>query len=186
MPCPRCKTEATRTLPATHPEAAGSLRVECAKCSRFVRWEILTSKKVEISHAEPVPTPAASPDPILEEVGTPEAWLYVSKRLDLEWLPNVPPPRDIPTARPLWGAPAISLGGRVYYRLSAAVLVWLDAAGEQLEAGMNAGTVPRSQVDEYLKVMTEVWAFAACHLSDDAIRTARKRPPELPEGPRML
>lgn len=107
------------------------------------------------------------------EIGSPDAWLYVSRRLDLEWLPNTS----------LWAAAALTIGPTAYYRLSATVLVWLEVAGERLEGQWRMGTVARQQLDEYLLAMDVVREFARMNLSGEAVRSQRARPPTLPDAP---
>lgn len=129
----------------------------------------------------------------------PQAWLYVSRRLDLLLIPNEPP----------WDVPAFSYGGQrdpspaevreiaawmlnpiegaerptvstcevrpqAFYRLTPAVLAWLERAGESLEAAVLAGRVDAGQLDEYLAAMDEVWRFANLWLAGDDVRAARR------------
>lgn len=100
-------------------------------------------------------------------------WPLVSKKLDLEWVPNAP----------FWAAPVIRLGATWFYRLTPGVLAWLEAAGQVLEHQVVAGRVGRDQLDVYLAVMTEVWRFAEAALDPEAVRAARAAPPTLPEVP---
>jgi hypothetical protein len=117
-----------------------------------------------------------------DEQGEPPAWLYVSKRLQLEYLPNTP----------LWSAPVITFGDTsiptALYRLSARVLVWLEKAGDQLEAAWQNGLIARTEIDAYCNAMAEVWAFAGEHLRGEAVRAVRpsKIAPTLPDvaGPK--
>jgi hypothetical protein len=97
------------------------------------------------------------------ELGSPDAWLYVSLRLDLTLLPNTP----------LWQAPAILLGSRAFYRLTPAVLVWLWNASEHLQQQFEAGKVARDQLTEFIEAMATVEAFAAVWLSREAVSEAR-------------
>lgn len=97
------------------------------------------------------PTPAAS-------------WLYVSKRLDLEWLPN----------EPLWASPVIRMGETAYYRLSARTLVWLNVSGLSLERQWQADRLPRDQLNAYLEAMGTVWHFAGGRLNRDAVDVVRR------------
>jgi hypothetical protein len=121
-----------------------------------------------------LPTYSPSPD----EVGAPASWLYVSKRLVLEWLPN-----DV---GPMWWGPVISLNGVAFYRLSARMVNWLEKAGEQLQCKFEVGQVARDQLTEYADLMVTVWAFAGEHLSGEAVKVARVQVPTLPDvdGPK--
>jgi hypothetical protein len=163
-PCPKCRSVEVRGT------AVGKrLRVECIGCGRFAGW---TDQK------QPIALPERSSEPVnvIEEIGRPELWLYVSKRLDLEWLPNVP----------LWSSPVISLGGVAYFRLTAVVLAWLEAAGSSMERKHVADELVAGQMDEYLRSMDVVMQFANVCLSADTVRAARAGTIELPEGAREI
>lgn len=123
------------------------------------------------SHPAPLSSPAFPfvPDP--DEIGSPSTWLYVSKRLDLQWLPN----------EPLWAVPVLTIGPVVYYRLSARTLNWLNQAGYQLERQWESGELARDQLDAYCVAMGTVWAFAGTHLSETAKDQGRLLPASLPE-----
>lgn len=130
-----------------------------------------------VQSVQPPAPPRVWYDPDPDELGSPQVWLYVSRRLDLDWLPNVP----------LWSGQAVRFGATVFYRLSARTLVWLEKAGEGLEKQCLAGQVASSELDAYLTAMEVVWAFAAEHLNEQAVRAARQKAPALPEvvGPMM-
>lgn len=81
----------------------------------------------------------------------------------------------------MWVAPAISINGVIYYRLTAGVLAWLEAAYEVLSRAVDAGRVERGQLDEFLAVMDDVYCFAWAWLDAAEMEAARGRPPELPE-----
>lgn len=108
----------------------------------------------------------------------PDLWLYVSRRLDLAHVPNAP----------LWAVAVFTegrSGGRppvAFYRVTPAVLAWLERAGERLEAEVLAGREPRSQLDAYLDAMNVVWRFAGCA----GVRVGAGGTAELPEytGPK--
>lgn len=108
-----------------------------------------------------------------DEVGSPLAWLYVSKRLDLDWLPNTP----------FWSGEVITFGATAFYRLTSQVLVWLEAAGDVLESHYRAGQVDHGQLVEYVNAMEVVWLFARSHLQRDSVVAARLQPPSLPDSP---
>lgn len=95
----------------------------------------------------------------------------MSRRLDLEWLPNVP----------VWSLPTVVLGSTVYYRLTATVLHWLDLAGQQLERDHLAGHLDRSQIDIYLTAMTQVHLFASRHLAPSTVEAAKSKAATLPD-----
>lgn len=105
-------------------------------------------------------------------VTSPEAWMYVSKRLNVVYLPNVP----------LWSGECLTLGAVAYYRLTAEVLAWLELAGVALERQHLARQLPEGQLDEYLRVMNEVWVFAGRHIGGSEVRRARSEVAELPEA----
>jgi hypothetical protein len=179
--CARCKETATKAAQAGPVVGAGPVRIECVKCGRFVRWEAAPPKTRPERGAIPLPAGAPArvgpnegltPPVVAEELGSPQAWLYVSKRLDVEVLPN----------DRLWSLPALSIGNTVFYRLSAKVLVWLEAAGAALEGQVLAQQADRGQLDAYLEAMRGVWAFAERHLSAESVRAARREAPELPEA----
>lgn len=127
------------------------------------------------SRAEPVAIPL-NPD----EAGESASWLYVSKRLDLRWLPNVS----------LWTLPAITFtsdtsnddtSAVTFYRLSAQVLVWLNACGHYLEAQYLTGHLDRNQLDVYLGAMAHVWRFTGEHIEPAAVEAAKGQPAALPD-----
>ncbi|HJZ57214.1 MAG TPA: hypothetical protein VKE74_19750 [Gemmataceae bacterium] len=73
-----------------------------------------------------------------------------------------------------------------YYRLTPAVLAWLEWAGEQLEqraAAPNARGDDVNQAAEFVLLMRPVWDFAREYLSAAEVSRARRRRPmvELPE-----
>lgn len=112
----------------------------------------------------------------------PVDWLYVSKRLNLEWVPN--------TA--FWSGDVMILGQTVFYRLTPRVLIWLEWAGQLLERQYVAKKLERSQIDAYLTAMESVWRFAWTWFSPAARQQERQQvqtsgeDPSLPEvtGPR--
>lgn len=172
MECPRCKSSDTKTIPPAANAPNGCGRVECVKCGRFVRWEVASKETRKVVASDQPANIPDKPELITEELGTPDLWLYVSKRLELEYLPNVH----------LYQLSAISFGSTTFYRLSARVLVWLSVAGEQLEASTLKGEYPREQFDEYLTKMDVVWAFAGAWLSSEAVVRARGERVGLPDA----
>lgn len=183
-----------------------SIKVECSKCGRLIGYRspdtIAPKLHWESPPTLPVATTAHSEQSIQSDIANgdrkptdpPESWLYVSRKLDFEWLPNAP----------LWSAPVITFGRSaakcsntskdskpppspppiVYYRLTPGVFVWLELAGMSMEKMTIAGSVLRSQLDEYLSLMATVQEFAAAYLDGGAIADARVeakvRPPVLP------
>ncbi len=164
--CPKCGCESTKTIPTKQSESVGSCRVECVKCSRFVRWEDASPG----GPRESTPVASTTTTSVIVEIAQPDLWLYVSRRLDLAWVPSGPHDR-------LWAVPVFTQGStdtpRAFFRLSPAVLVWLKLAGEHLERETVAGRADRGQLDAYLEAMNEVWCFATKNLSGDAVRAAR-------------
>ncbi|MDY3555315.1 hypothetical protein R5W24_004457 [Gemmata sp. JC717] len=123
--------------------------------------------RIEYRPAVPYVAPA-------HELGNPPAWLYVSKRLAFEWLPN----------EPLWCSPAVKLGDVIFYRLSPAVVHWIEVVGGQAyQAGYEQGQITRDQVDAYMEAMNTVYAFAAAHLDPAACVQAKATAPTLPIAP---
>ncbi len=182
--CPRCGCEAVETAPTLHKSAGERVRMECAKCKRFVGWKAAPPRNAEPNApsarvAVPLPAPSTTPAPPAAVPFAPlapaELWLYVSKRLELKWLPNVS----------LWSGEVIAFGPEArtvpFFRLSPTLLVWLERAGAHLERECLAGAVPRDQLDAYLDAMTYVWAFAERHIDPAAVHAARTTKPELPE-----
>lgn len=159
--CPGCKSTSVRCV------AVGKRqRIECAGCGRFAGYA-----SNEVSPAKPEPAEVAPLASVQRpNVELPAAWLYVSKRLDIEWLPNVP----------LWAAPVITFGEAAYYRLTANVLAWLEAAGESLCTQVAAGNLERDQLSTYLDAMDVVFAFAYDHIPSAEIIAARSQSPSLP------
>jgi hypothetical protein len=96
-------------------------------------------------------------------------WLYLTRRLELADVPNDPP----------WVVPAFWLGEVVYYRLTPAVLAWLEAAGEKLDAGGQRA---------FVEAMAPVWEFAERWLDPGEVSRARRAVPPagLPEPPRRV
>lgn len=135
------------TEPVSHED-----RLTCSRCGRLLRWLDQSA-------------PAAS-------VPRPAAWLYVSRRLDLIWLPD----------EPLFGE-LFFLDGRPHFRLTARVAVWLEHATDALDRRWADGQLTPADRDEALAALRVVWAFAAAHLDPATLRQARTLPPELPPVP---
>lgn len=182
--CPACKGTETRLVRPVRAKASELCRIECAGCRRFVGWAegntgkevIATKSAIPLPAGQPPAVPAPAPrDPTPAPRGTPpEAWLYVSKKLDAEWLPNAP----------LWAAAVVRLGERWFYRLTPDVVAWLEAAGPPLEAQVLAGKAGRDQADAYVAAMNEVWRFAREVFEPAELAEARAvRTPRLPEVP---
>lgn len=182
--CPACKGTETRLVRPVRAKASELCRIECAGCRRFVGWAEDNTQNPATLTKTAIPLPAGRPpgDPAPGPRGAalgrrrpaPEAWLYVSKQLDLEWLPNAP----------LWAAAVIRLGERWFYRLTPDVVAWLEGAGPQLEAHVLAGKAGRDQVDAYVAAMLEVWRFAREAFEPAELAEARAvRTPRLPEVP---
>lgn len=175
--CPACKGTERRIVTGLRAAPSGSVRIECAGCRRFIGWgeDDATTGTAAAKNAIPLPAgqPAASLAQTFAERSDLPWWPYCSKKLDLEWVPNVA----------LWAAPLIRFGGAWHWRLSPAVVVWLEAAGRLLEDQAVAGKVGREQLDEYLKVMADVWRFAEVAFELADLAAARVKPPILPEVP---
>lgn len=147
---------------------------------RRASWPSCSPDKAGVEEQyQPAPTIPFVPDP--DEIGSPQVWLYVSKRLDLVSLPN----------EPLWAVPVLTIESAtavtVYYRLTSQVLTWLTQAGYHLQQLWEADKVDRNQLDAYCEAMGTVWGFAGTHLSEAAKDRARLLPASLPEvdaGPR--
>src|SRR5262249_26912269 len=193
--CPRCGVVEVRVLRGKHSAASGSARIECAGCGRFLGWsdqEIrnlgrmgdATQNVAAAGQAVTIPegVPATIPGPVSDPIPVPDCWLYVSKRLDLEWVP----------VAPIWSAPAIwfTTGTQPtptpHYPLTPAVIPWLERAGEQLElraAAPNARGDDVNQAAEFVRLMKPVWDFARDDLSAAEVSRARRQRPveELPE-----
>lgn len=179
--CARCQTEATRVLRGRHQSAAGAARIECAGCGRFVGWDDgNTSDPVRTENATEA-TRDVAPATLGVAATAASVWPYLTRRLDLTWLPNVP----------FWGEPVILFTPVpnppsapnpppvVYYRLTPSLLAWLERAGEQLE---TAGDIV--QAAEFVLLMVPIWEFAATHLPPAELAAARRGPtPVLPEPP---
>lgn len=91
-----------------------------------------------------------------------ESWLYVSARLDVTHLPAD-------------ALPVVWVGTEEYYRLSPAVLVFFEAAGDQL-ARRNP---PPDQIEAYSRGMVALYRFAEEHwpaAEIDAARAAGAKP----------
>lgn len=159
--CPGCKATAVRQITVGRRQ-----RIECVGCYRFVGYVSNEVPPARPASADPVPVAGLGHQPIEQ----PSAWLYVSKRLDLESLPNVP----------MWAAPVITFNDTAYYRLTAAVLAWLEAAGDGLATQVAAGRAERGQLDAYLTAMDVVWEFAYQFIPSNEIIRARSQPPSLP------
>lgn len=128
------------------------------------------------------PSPPSTSSPRPASPGEPQAWLYLSRRLDILFVPNEPP-----WVVPLFAygpLPPIVPGDHLdqpkpppapvpYYRLTPSVLVWFERAGVHLEAELLGGRLPRSQFDEYAAAMVEVWVFADAWLEVGEVRAAR-------------
>lgn len=97
-------------------------------------------------------------------------WLYLSKRLDL---------LDVPAGRAL---NVIQIGPTVYYRLTPAVLVWLEHA----VADMDAKKPTPDTVATVTAAMDEVYRFARSHLPAADIEAARRIGPRPLPAPEWL
>ena len=113
-------------------------------------------------HTEAYPVPTLPIERAL--LPHPSLWLYTSKKLDIEWIPNAP----------IWAAEVITFGIIPYFRLTARVLVWLEVAGQTLQRGLLADVIPRSQMDAYLAAMDIVYEFACAYISVEDVRAARQ------------
>lgn len=91
-------------------------------------------------------------------------WLYLSKRLEL---------LDVPAGRAL---DVIQVGPTVYYRLTPAVLVWLEHA----VADLDAKKPTPEAVATVTAAMDEVYRFARSQFTTADIEAARRA------GPRPL
>lgn len=134
---------------------------------------------------EPVPTPVIEIIPFVahpDEIGSPDSWLYVSKRLDLEWFPNTPLWSSSVISIHSAGTPTVPATVTVYYRLSARTLNWLEKAGYSLERQWLSGSLPRTELDTYLTAMHAVWTFSANHLTEQSRAAARLTSPSLPDA----
>jgi hypothetical protein len=166
--CPGCKSSVVREV-----SVGKRRRAECAGCSRFVGW---VSEAVTRSNLEAVEPPL----PIAVVTVDSPTLLFVSKRLDILEVSNCP----------MWAIEAFTAGDTVkpvaFYRLTAGVFVWLEAAGAVLELKFSTGDVSRDQIDEYLAAMGRVCEFARRYIGVEAIRAARAEPAMLPEvgGPK--
>lgn len=191
--CPRCGHHVTRVIPPSGQINTRPARIECAKCGRFVGWSAPAKIIPETKAADaPIPPPIPPGQPLADTAAAeharasapPDLWLYVSRRLDLEWFPN----------HPFYASPTIALRSpdafpdgpfTTYYRLTPRVFVWLEAAGMSMEQMVLAGSVSRQQLAEYLRLMETVTEFATTHLDPrelaDARRAARERVPTLPD-----
>lgn len=100
------------------------------------------------------------------------SWLYVSRRLDLLWLPEDPLFGDV-----------ILVSDRPHFRLTARVAVWLEHAADALDRRWADGQLTPADRDEALAALRVVWEFAAAYLDPATLRQARTLPPELPPVP---
>lgn len=128
------------------------------------------------------PPSTSSPRPSSPSPGEPQAWLYLSRRLDLLFVPNEPP--WVVTLFTYGPLPPVVRGAHLdqpkpppapvpYYRLTPSVLVWFERAGVHLEAELLAGRYQRAQFDEYVAAMVEVWSFADAWMDVGEVRAAR-------------
>jgi hypothetical protein len=165
--CRRCGTSTLRFVADVSPRNDGAVRVECVKCGSFAGWKARNvSTLVKVETAAP-----ATP---------PEAWLYVTRRLDLLTLPS----------SPLLG-PTLTLGDVAYYRATPAVLRWLLAAGAALSARLGrqvaAGEIgfPESvrQARTYLAGVEAVRAFVERVYGREHVEAEQEKPgtPALPD-----
>ncbi len=211
--CPKCGGESFRPRKKHESDRDSQVMIECSTCGRFFGYEKksesstgdppTTTAGVNYSSAAPPPgqvanSPvdvpgteaniAAGAVPKLPPVSVPKNWLFVSKHLHLWWAPN----------EPLYSAPVVfvkgilfrpgEMGSAWFYRLTPAVVVWLEAAGRELEALVVAGKTEasRADLDGYVKAMDEVWLFAAEVFTLDELAEARKvKVPTLPPTPRL-
>lgn len=107
-----------------------------------------------------------------EASGSPEHWLYLSKRLDLIELPSS------------LAGDVVRVGPTPYYRLTPAVLAWLEHA----VADLDAKRPPPETVATVVAAQTAIYAFARDRLPADALDAARADakahgPQPLPDPP---
>jgi hypothetical protein len=194
------------------------VRVECSKCGRLLGYAVgipleAGAARVEVGRAtitvqvDPVePIAADHLRDVTKMESSPPAssastWLYVSRRLELFELPNVPPFTPLlftvqPAAPATPATPATpALPARVahldrptpapppiiFYRLTASTLAWFERMATHFEAEYLAGRQPREQMDEVVRLMTEIWEFAERNLAIGEVRAARATGGSLPE-----
>lgn len=100
-------------------------------------------------------------------------WLFISRRLDLVTLPS----------HPLFGAPVILLGDRPHYRLTPAVVAWVERMGAVLDERVRAGQIPADQLAEYTAALHAVWRFADAVFPAADLASARAGAAPLPAVP---
>lgn len=175
-PCPKCGPVRTRDVPV-----GKRTRVECSGCGRLVEWveKSATPAAAAPAHVSaPAPTRPHPTGVSFLDLAPPHtipptpapAWPYVSKKLDLDYAPN-----STPTDRMLASAPAIYLGNTAYYRLTAGVYAWIESCGAGLVALVESGKMPRSELDEYAKVLHEVTEFACKYILASEVQMSRAK-----------
>ena len=100
-------------------------------------------------------------------------WLYLSRRLDLAWLPD----------RPFYAMSVIILGDRPHYRLTPGVVAWVERMGVVVQERVRAGQLGPDQESEYITALQAVWAFADAFLDAAEVRAARAAAAPLPAVP---
>lgn len=102
-------------------------------------------------------------------------WLFVSRRLDLVYLPS----------HPLFAAPVILIGDRPHYRLTPAVVAWVERMGGVLDERVRAGQLPADQLAEYAAALHAVWRFADAVFPAADLHASRAAAAPLPAVPRL-
>lgn len=109
----------------------------------------------------------------IESSSSSSDWLFVSRRLDLVSLPS----------HPLFAAPVILLGDRPHYRLTPAVVAWVERMGAVLDERVRAGQLPADQLAEYTTALHAVWRFADAVFAAADLHAARSAAAPLPAVP---
>lgn len=191
MICQLCGGQSVRETKRLRNGQTVSIKLECAGCGRLLGYRNPSDDPPKFSEEKKDDLPTDQGDNLDEITPSIPAtdWLYISRRLDLQWLPNVP----------FWSAATITFdkgdGPVIFYRLSPQVLVWLEHAGTALErlvvsGGSNAPD--RGQVDAYCEAMETVYRFANVRVPRAETQAAReaatKQAPTLPEheGPAIV
>jgi hypothetical protein len=103
----------------------------------------------------------------------PSHWLFISRRLDLVYLPS----------HPLFAAPVIVLGDRPHYRVTPAVVAWVERMGAVLDERVKAAQLPADQLAEYTAALHAVWRFADGAFTPAELAAARAAAAPLPAVP---